>query len=395
MPQIGLPDSLRDRVNRAGTLQYTMTETPSGSGTRLPESLPEPESVSEYFRVYEAERTEEGAVYYGEPLDEKQDVLRSVAPRFRKNGYRVEIKYSRGEYLLVAKERKTSVDGIPWKNVALLLATVATTLFAGAGWYGLDVLEDPASLLSAWPFAASVLGVLAVHELGHYILTRYHDVEASLPYFIPVPNAIGTFGAVISMRDNIPSRRALFDIGVAGPLFGLAATIVVTVVGVSLPPIEVTGSTVASRIELGYPLLIRGIATVMGQSLEHGIDTMPNPVLIGGWVGAFITLLNLIPVGQLDGAHVTRALLGDRIGIVEKVVPVMLFGLAGYLVVFQDGRSAFLWAFWGILALVFSKVGTVTPIDESSVDKKRQAVAFLTLVLGVLCFTPVPISISG
>ena len=254
--------------------------------------------------------------------------------------------------------------------------------------------EPAASLLSAWPFALSVLGVLAVHELGHYVLTRYHDVEASLPYFIPVPNAIGTFGAVISMRDNIPSRRALFDIGVAGPLFGLAATVVVTVIGVALPPIEVTSPTIASRIELGYPLLIRGIATAMGQSLEHGADMMPNPVLIGGWVGAFITFLNLIPVGQLDGAHVTRALLGDRTGVVEKVVPVALFGLAGYLVLFQGGTSAFLWVFWGVLALVFSRVGTVTPIDESSVDRRRQAVAALTLVLGVLCFTPVPISVS-
>ncbi len=373
-----------------------MTEAPSstGSGSRLPGSLPDPESVSEYFQVYETEDTRDGAVYYGEPLGDKEDVLRAVAPRFRKNGYRVEIRYSKGEHLLVAKERKTSVDGVPWKNVVLLLATVATTLLAGARWYGLDLSGEPASLLSAWPFALSVLGVLAVHDLGHYILTRYHDVEASLPYFIPVPNAIGTFGAVISMRDNIPSRRALFDIGVAGPLFGLAATVVVTVIGVALPPIEVTGPTIASRIELGYPLLIRGIATAMGQSLEHGADMMPNPVLIGGWVGAFITFLNLIPVGQLDGAHVTRALLGDRMGVVEKVVPVALFGLAGYLVLFQGGTSAFLWVFWGVLALVFSRVGTVTPIDESSVDRRRQAVAALTLVLGVLCFTPVPISVS-
>ncbi|MCX2819097.1 site-2 protease family protein [Haladaptatus sp. F3-133] len=365
-----------------------------GSGARLPGSLPAPGSMSDSFQVYEVEETQEGAVYYGEPLQDREEVLRSVAPAFRRNGYRIDIRYSKGEYALIAKERQTSVDGVPWKNVALLLATVGTTLFAGAGWYGVDLSKGLPSLLSAWPFAVSVLGVLAVHELGHYVLTRYHDVEASLPYFIPVPNAIGTFGAVISMRDNIPRRRALFDIGVAGPLFGLTATVVVTAVGVTLPPVEVAGSTVARSIELGYPLLIRGIAAVMGQTLEYGGNTTVNPVVVGGWVGAFITFLNLIPVGQLDGAHVARALLGDRIGMVEKAVPVALFGLAGYLVVFEGGRSAFLWAFWGVLALVFSKAGTVTPIDESSVGKRRRAVAVLTLVLGVLCFTPVPISIS-
>jgi membrane-associated protease RseP (regulator of RpoE activity) len=371
-----------------------MTEAPSspGSGTR-PTGLPDPESISESFQVYEVEETEDGAVYYGEPLQDRQEVLRSVAPSFRRNGYRVEIKYSTGEFVLVAKERETTVDGVPWANVGLLLATVGTTLLAGAGWYGVDISEGPYSVLSAWPFAVSVLGVLAVHELGHYVLTRYHDVEASLPYFIPVPNAIGTFGAVISMRDNIPSRRALFDIGVAGPLFGLGATVVVTAVGVTLPPVEVA-SGIARRIELGYPLLIRGIAAIMGQTLEYGGNSIANPVVIGGWVGAFVTFLNLIPVGQLDGAHVTRALLGDRMGVVEKAVPVMLFGLAGYLVVFEGGRSAFLWAFWGVLALVFSRVGTVTPIDESSVGRRRRAVAVLTLILGVLCFTPIPISIS-
>jgi membrane-associated protease RseP (regulator of RpoE activity) len=386
-----------DKVNRAQTVVYVMTETPSSSefDAVVPESLPVPESISGSFQVYEIETTADGALYYGEPLGDKEEVLRSIAPLFRENGYRVEIRYSTGEHVLVAKRRETSVNGIPWTNIALLFATVLTTLLAGARWYGVEVSGAPLSVLSAWPFAASVMGVLAVHELGHYVLTRYHDVEASLPYFIPIPNAIGTFGAVISMKDNIPSRRALFDIGVAGPLFGLAATVVVTAVGVTLPPVEAAGSTIATRIELEYPVLIQVVAVAMGQTLEYGGNRMVNPVVIGGWVGAFVTFLNLLPVGQLDGAHVSRALLGDKIAVLEKVVPILLFGLAGYLFVFRGGRSAFLWVFWGVLALVFSKVGSVTPIDESPVGGKRRAVAALTLILGLMCFTPIPISISG
>jgi len=376
-----------------------MTGSVSSLGSDVPSvrplPLPNPDSLSDSFYVYDVELIDAGALYYGEPLKDKDDVVRSVAPTFREKGYRINIQNSGPEHVLVAKERNTSVDGIPWANIFLLAATVATTLLAGSRWYDLDVATDPTSILSAWPFAASVMGVLAVHELGHYVLTRYHDVEASLPYFIPIPNAIGTFGAVIRMNDNMPSRRALFDIGVAGPLAGLIATIAVTAVGVTLPPVEVSTSAFVGRIELGYPLLIQAIALAMGETLEYGGDLMVNPVVIGGWVGAFVTFLNLLPVGQLDGAHVTRALVGEKISTLEKAVPVLLFGLAGYLVLFRGGQSAFLWVFWGILALVFSRVGSVTPLDESPVGKRRRAVALVTLFLGVLCFTPIPISVAG
>jgi len=364
------------------------------SGTRS-DTPPPPESVPDSFHVYGFEETEDGAVYYGEPLEDKEEVIRSVAPVFRENGYRVDIRYSTGEHVLVAEERDPTVNGFPWTNAALLAATVLTTLFAGSRWYGIDVSNEPLSIVSAWPFPASVMGVLAVHELGHYALSRYHGVEASLPYFIPIPNAIGTFGAVISMRDNMPSRRALFDIGVAGPLFGLAATVVVTAVGVTLPPVEAADVGIAGDIELGYPVLVQAVAVVMGESLEYAGGATANPVVVGGWVGAFVTFLNLLPVGQLDGAHVTRAVVGDRTSAIERVVPVFLFALAGYLLVFRGGRSAFLWAFWGVLALVFSRAGTVTPIDDSPVGGWRRAVAVATLVLGVLCFTPVPISITA
>lgn len=356
-------------------------------------SPPHPRSISGSFCVYEVESIDDGAVYYGEPLGDTEEVLREVAPSFRESGYRVSLTRSGVEHVLVAKERQTSVDGVPWKNLALLFATLLTTTFAGARWYGVNFFEDPTSAISAWPFTLSVMGVLAVHELGHYLLARYHDVETSLPYFIPVPNVIGTFGALISMRDNIPSRRALFDIGVAGPLAGLLATVVVTAVGVTLPPVESPSSPVVESIELGYPPLIHAIAFVMGSTLQYGDGLMVNPVVVGGWVGAFITFLNLMPVGQLDGAHVTRAVVGEKISVVQRVVPALLFALAGYLFLFADGNSAPLWAFWGILTLVLSFVGSVTPIDESPVGGKRRAVAALTLGLGILCFTPVPISI--
>ncbi len=362
----------------------------------VPRDVPSPEALSETFRVYEVEVTEEDVRYYGEPLTMRDEVVQRIAPTFRQAGYRVSMNYETGEFVLVATERSTSVDGIPWLNVALFVATAATTLFAGSQWYSLPVEENPLFLLRAWPFAVSVLGVLAVHELGHYLLSRYHRVEATLPYFIPIPNVLGTLGAVIRMRDNMPSRDALFDIGVAGPLAGLGATIVVTAIGVSLDPIQIGEATLVSEIELGFPLLIQAIAAVLGEPLHYSDPgVVVNPVLVGGWVGAFVTFLNLLPVGQLDGAHVTRALIGDAIDTVQILVPVALFGLAGYLYVFADGRGAFLWGLWGFLALLFTRMGSARPIDESPVGRKRQAVAVATLVLGALCFAPVPIAFAG
>ncbi|WP_302080808.1 site-2 protease family protein [Salinibaculum rarum] len=361
----------------------------------VPGDVPDPDSFAETFTVYEVEVTDENVRYYGEPLDQHEEVLRRLAPRFRQRGYRVTIRRETGEFVLVATERSLGVDGIPWTNVVLFVVTAVTTLFAGARWYGYSPLADPVQLLDAWPFAVSVLGVLAVHELGHYVLSRYHSVEASLPYFIPLPNVLGTLGAVIRMRDNIPSRRALFDIGAAGPLAGIAATVVVTAVGVSLPPVAVPQNSLIAEVELGFPLLVQGIAAVLGEPLQYSDpNLMVNPVVIGGWVGAFVTFLNLLPVGQLDGAHVTRAIVGERISLVQRAVPLALFGLAGYLIAFAAGRGATLWILWGILTIVFTRVGNATPVDESSVGPARQAVAALTLLVGILCFTPVPIAFA-
>jgi membrane-associated protease RseP (regulator of RpoE activity) len=359
------------------------------------QSPPGPEQLADAFSVRDIDLGGGDVRYYGDPVTDATEVVRQVGPTFRQRGYRVRLQTDSDEHVLVASERSLGVDGVPWLNVALALATLLSTLYAGTRWYGLSVAEDPAVLVRAWPFAAAVLGILAVHELGHYALSRHHEVQASLPYFIPLPfNVIGTLGAVIRMQDNIPDRRALFDIGVAGPLAGLIATVFVTAVGVTLDPVYVAGGII-TRIDLGYPLLLRGIAAGLGEPLVYDDpNLLPNPVVIGGWVGAFVTFLNLIPVGQLDGAHISRALLGQRMDGVQLVVPALLFCLAAYLFVFEGGRGAPLWGFWGVLTLVFSRAGTATPLSESPLGPRRRALGVLTLLLGVLCFVPVPIVIT-
>ncbi|MFB6352465.1 MAG: site-2 protease family protein [Halobacteriales archaeon] len=360
-----------------------------------PESGPPLSELAGVFRVYEARQDGEQLVYYGEPLVPHDALMERVWPRFRERGYEVTLTEQMGEHVLVAEPIDVSVDGIPWTNVGLFLATVLSTLYAGTAWYYVrEPLADPVgTVLTVWPFVVAVLGVLGIHELGHYAMSRYHDVDATLPYFIPFPTIIGTMGAVIRMKGQMPDRRALFDIGVAGPLAGLVATVVVTAIGLSMPPIEVPAwvYTTPSTVEFhfGKPLLFRAIAAVMGVDPEYR-----NPIVFGGWVGMFVTFLNLLPVGQLDGGHIVRALLGKRQATVAAAVPAALFGLAGYLYYVEDAGSAVgLWAFWGLLALVFAFAGPAHPIHEEPLDGGRKLVGLLTLVLGLLCFTPVPIAI--
>jgi membrane-associated protease RseP (regulator of RpoE activity) len=374
----------------------TVPTTSDGADLGEVESLPDPAALPDVFHVYEVERTDDGARYYGEPTDERDRVVQRVAPQFRDRGYRVSLTRETGEHVLVATERSTTIDGVPWLNVVLFLATVATTLLAGVGWYGDAADAGLRELLGAWPFAASVLVVLAVHELGHYVASRYHDVEATLPYFVPVPSALGTLGAVIRMKDHLPDREALFDIGVAGPLAGLVATVVVTAVGVSLPPVEVSGGvTFATQYDLGYPPLVQFVALALEEPLRYGAGRAVNPVLVGGWVGAFVTFLNMLPVGQLDGAHVARALAGESVERLQYVVPVALLGLAAGVAALVDPRSATVWVVWGLLALFVGRAGTATPLSDEPVGRGRIAVGVLAFLLGALCFTPVPITLVG
>jgi len=336
-----------------------------------------------------------------------RSLMEEVWPAFREAGYDVELASAgRGEDVLVVEPRETGVDGIPWVHVGLFLATVCTTLLVGAlMWYYVPaerVVENPLVVLRAWPFSAAVLGVLLAHEFGHYAMGRYHGVDVSLPYLIPFAIPFGTMGAVIRMRGQIPSRKALFDVGVAGPLTGLAATVVVTVVGLSLDPLSVPDWVLAAEgesIVFRNPPLLDLIAWLLGAHTSHPDPGLTaHPVVIGGWLGMFFTVLNLLPVGQLDGGHVLRAMIGERQESVAAVVPLALFGLAGYLHYVRGlplSDSVGLWLVWGALATLLAYRGPADPLDETPLDGARLAVGLLTFLLGAVCFLVVPIRIGA
>lgn len=368
--------------------------------------VPRPEPLQTFFRIDEVRRDDGCVRYVGESYVPERTLLRKVVPQFREAGYDVDFETVDGGHVVVATPFDHGRDGVPWVNVAMFAATILSTLFVGAyGWYYVPFAEiraNPLTMLQAWPFTAAVLGVLMTHEFGHYFAGRYHGVNVSLPYVIPFMFPFGTLGAVIRMRGRMPSRKALFDIGAAGPIAGLVATVVVTGIGLSLDPIRVPAEIAnasGTMIRFNNPPLLGIIADLVGQPTAYDDPSRTaHPVIIGGWVGMFFTLLNLLPVGQLDGGHMVRAMLGPRQETVASLVPGVLFMLAAYLYFWRGlgiDESVGLWAFWGVFSLVIAFNGPANPADEERLDWPRLAVGIGTFAVGALCFLLVPIEVVG
>ncbi|MDH5426859.1 MAG: site-2 protease family protein [Nitrospirota bacterium] len=283
-----------------------------------------------------------------------------------------------------------SAWGLP---ILLFGLTMFTTLWAGAfqvntkpvtgAW---DFLKKyPDSLFNGLPFAATLLGILVIHELGHYVLARIHRVPASFPLFIPgPPQFIGTFGAVIRMRSPIMKRQALFDIGVAGPIAGFLAAVIAVIIGLSYS--YVVPKEHAFGLQLGEPLLLQGIAWLMFGPIPTTHDLVLHPIAFAAWFGFFVTAINLLPLGQLDGGHVAFAVFGrQQRQLAYVTVPVLLYlGFTG-------------WPGWIVWVGMASFVGLAHPPvtdPEIGLGKGRRWVAWGALVIFIITFAPVPFSVG-
>ncbi len=373
-------------------------------------TVPRPDELETWYQLTDVRIDGDRIIYYGEPLIPEKRLHKELWPAFQDAGYDLKLAQTDeddGTALVATPTGQRDSDGVPWLNIGLLAATLLSTLFVGAyGWYYVPLSEitaNPLSILQAWPFTAAVLGVLLVHELGHYAMGRYHGVTVSLPYIIPFVFPFGTLGAIIRMKSRMPSRKALFDIGAAGPIAGLVATVVVSAIGLSLGPVEVPARMLESQsgqaIVFNNPPLLDLIAGALGEQVTYGDPALnPHPVIIGGWVGMFFTVLNLLPVGQLDGGHMVRAMVGQRQETIAALVPAALFGVAGYLYYVRDlglNDSVGLWAFWGVFAMAIAYKGPANPADESQLDRRRLAIGIATFAVGLLCFMLVPIQVQS
>ncbi|MBM3280279.1 MAG: site-2 protease family protein [Candidatus Handelsmanbacteria bacterium] len=293
----------------------------------------------------------------------------------------------------------------PLLHLALFALTLFSMTAAGAMQQGVDPLADLRSLVhlsEGIPFAVTLLGILTVHEFGHYFAARRWGLKVSFPYFLPMLHylsLLGTLGAVIRLRSPIPHKRALLDIGAAGPLAGFVVALAACLVGLSQSALVEAGyfrpELQQAPIELGAPLLFSGLSALVLPT--HGPEQMVllSPVAFAGWVGLFITAFNLFPVGQLDGGHIVYALFRRRHRAIGHLAFGLLLGMGVYGVMALVWNWPQGWPGWLGLALflaLFGK-GHPTPADpETPLDGRRRLVGYACLGVYILCFTPVPFS---
>jgi membrane-associated protease RseP (regulator of RpoE activity) len=283
----------------------------------------------------------------------------------------------------------------PLVHVVLFLATVVTTLLAGAWSLGgvspWELLTHPARLLVGLPFSASLLSILVVHEFGHYTLGRRHGMPISLPYFIPAPPPlfpVGTLGAVIRLRGPVRDRHALFDMAVAGPLAGLVLAIPLCVLGLRLSTvIPMPPGSGGGGLELGESLLLKLLERLVIGPLAENHVVLLHPVGVAAWFGFFVTVLNLIPVGQLDGGHLVYALFGRQHALISKVA-------VGGLILLGLVAGSATWLVWSVMVVMLMGFQHSPPMDDiTPLDGGRRALGLFTLLLLFILLPPVPIAV--
>jgi len=294
----------------------------------------------------------------------------------------------------------------PWRHAVLFALTLFSVAAAGAMQRGVNPFHSlPAlvHLVEGLPFAGALLGILAVHEFAHYFAARRWGVGATLPYFMPLPYSfLGTLGAVIRIRSPIPHKRALLDIGAAGPLAGLVVALVACLVG--LPRSEVVPAAYfdaplrGEPIQLGAPLLFAWLADWLLPEVGPDQMLLLGPVAFAGWVGLFITAFNLLPVGQLDGGHIVYALFDRWHRHLGRLTFAALLGLGTYgifALVWDLPRG---WLGWLLLAFLLTLFGRRHPPPLNPhipLNLWRRLIGLLCLVVFALCFTPAPFSLLG
>ena len=346
--------------------------------------------VARHFPVYDVRVNYDVVEFYCK-IDE--DSLEESFERLREEmtpqGYIPMITYVKGEHVLVVGKKPSARHRSVYVNLAMLMITLITVTFAGILYWGSyaevqgDEIYSPHNIaMSVLVFTLPLLAILGAHELAHFFAARRRRVAASLPFFIPSIPPFGTFGAFISLRDPIPNRKALLDIGVAGPIAGLLVAIMVGVAGLMLTNME--AKVVPDDLEPGdslsiaFPLIYIGIEQLV--PIEG--DYLLHPMAFAAWVGFWVTAINLLPAGQLDGGHIARAVFGKYASWATIAV---LIGLSYFFLA------------WVILAILILVLGTRHPPplnDINKLDSKRKALGIFAFIILVLAFVPVPMWIT-
>ncbi|MGD0818160.1 MAG: site-2 protease family protein [Methanomassiliicoccales archaeon] len=343
--------------------------------------------IGKYFPIYDVKVSAQSVQIFISPDPTTMEAsFDSLRKEMNEKKFIPFISHAGGEYTItVVRKGERNRMGV-WTNVILLGITFVTTILAGAFLWAAYIntsnfLTLEVFAMGALFFAIPLMTILGVHELAHYLTAKRHGVAASLPFFIPSIPPLGTFGAFISIRDPIPSRKALVDIGISGPIAGLVVAIPVFLFGMVLTqqsPHYITGGT-------------GGLAGTMASMLSYALsqffpisgNVIMHPLAFAGWVGLFVTAINLLPAGQLDGGHVARGLLGDNSRFLSYITVAALF-LLGMLV----------YSGWLLFAVLIFFLGLRHPAPLNDISKlggKRTVLGAIGIALLVVTFVPVPI----
>ncbi len=300
-------------------------------------------------------------------------------------------------------------------HAALFAATFFTTAVAGVAWLNIDPFEV-SNFAAGIPYAAALLFILATHEFGHYFASRIHGVDATLPYFIPFPTLpgflnFGTLGAVIKTQTPVPTRRAMFDIGAAGPIAGFVASLLVLVYGfthlpgkefiLAIHPDYFTQPAGGMELRFGTSIMYEALSLLLTNPANEFVPPMSEmyhyPFLCTGWFGLFITAMNLFPIGQLDGGHVAYAMFGHAHKTIARTAFGLLvaIGLMGFLpaVGFEIHFGWTGWLFWAAVLFFVIKLNHPPVADEEPLDHTRMRIGWLTWCIFAVSFAPSPFSI--
>jgi membrane-associated protease RseP (regulator of RpoE activity) len=326
----------------------------------------------------------------GRLLQSPAAAITSLQPRFRSFGYTPFLQASGGTtWVRALPFVEVEVPSRPRTNIILFVLTVLSTVVAGSGaFFDFNPFTEPLKLANGFPFAFTLLGILGTHEFGHYFTARHYGASVSLPYFIPAPPPFlfGTLGAIIRMRSPARDRNSLFDIAAAGPLAGLLVALPALWIGLGWSKVGAVPS--GGAVVFGDSLAMRFMTWLVFGPIPPGHDVFVHPVALAGWVGLFVTALNLIPVGQLDGGRIAYALFGAR----HRQVSVATFLALLVLGAVTGSGNWFVWAFLLFFVMGFQHQ---PPLDDlSPLSPGRYAVGVGCLILLFLLIPPVPIAIQ-